>query len=251
MNTRLSSFSDYATLLTCLDAGTAAHQALPEVFRRNFDPPGFHLLVLPAGTSSHGVRRFMVDLKQALSDRYEREYGESLEYLSLGRFDQQCTTKLHLDGAPELAFLMLGYEPTRVSSQLHIADYSRCADELGLTPLKFLEQHNPMFSSGQEILESHTVTIADWPEHQPRILLVNNSHTAQRQPRSSPGVLHGATIPTPNLAATRIINSIMIAPARYANAGTAAAEAVFLNTDEISGPINLGRYTGADEQSRM
>ena len=45
----------------------------------------------------------------------------------MGRFDSQTTTKFHLDGAPDEAFLMLGYEASPVRSELAIADYSKAA----------------------------------------------------------------------------------------------------------------------------
>jgi hypothetical protein len=35
----------------------------------------------------------------------------------MGRFDSQATTKFHLAGAPDEAFLMLGYEASRVQSE--------------------------------------------------------------------------------------------------------------------------------------
>lgn len=243
MDRDLNTFADYATALTEPDVEIATDRVWPVVFRRTFDRPGFHLVVLPPQTSSPELRQFMVNLKQMLSARYEREHGERLEYLSLGRFDQQNTTKLHLDGAPELSFLMLGYEPTQVASQLHIADYSLCASALGLTPLGFLDKHNPMFTDGQRLLEPYTLSISDWPEHLSRILLINNSHAAADHPHHSPGVLHGASIPAPNRAFSRIINSTMIAPASYADKNAALAEATFLNTNDISGPINQERYS--------
>ncbi|WP_156345023.1 hypothetical protein [Verrucomicrobium spinosum] len=67
-------------------------------------------------------------MKEALSRLYGQQFGEPLEYVSMGRFDQQNTTRLHLDGAPARSFLMLGYEPTSVRSEFCIADYSRCAE---------------------------------------------------------------------------------------------------------------------------
>lgn len=231
-------FTDYAVLLRDLDACEAASRVYPAVFRRGFEGPGFHLVVLPGSTSSQKLRQFMVTLKQQLSDLYKDQNGEPLAYLSLGRFDQQTTTKMHLDGAPELSFLMLGYEPSKFASHLHIADYSHRAASLGLTPLDFLEQHNPMFTEGHQLLEPDTITLTSWFEDAPRILLINNSYTAPGHPRHSPGVLHGATIKAPDPASSRIINSTMVAPARYAGNDMASAVSIFLTTSHISGAIS-------------
>jgi hypothetical protein len=39
---------------------------------------------------------------------------------------------------------MLGYEPSAVRSHLFLADYSRCAFDLGMEPKKFLTDFNPV-----------------------------------------------------------------------------------------------------------
>jgi hypothetical protein len=124
-----------------------------------------------------------------------------------------------------------------VASHLHIADYSRTACRLGITPVDFLNQHNPMFDSGARLLQPDTITLKDWFEDAPRVLLINNSQTAPGHPRHSPGVLHGASIIRPDPEASRVINSTQIAPARYVEQDASAAEKVFLNTQTISGPI--------------
>lgn len=224
-------------LVTKEDASAIAEPVFGKVFRVDWSEPGFAILVLPEETDSKALRRFMVALKQALSACYAARWGEPLEYLSLGRFDQQTTTKLHLDGAPEVSLLMLGYEPTSVRSELQIADYSRCAHDLGLTPAEFLQQHNPMFVAGQELLEPYTTRLADWHKQRPRIVLINNSHAAISSLRHSAGVMHGASILRPDPNASRIINSTMIAPASCLLEDAAAKQAEFLTTELISGVI--------------
>jgi len=208
-----------------------------QVLRTDWAQPGFCILVLPEGTGSKTLRQLMVRLKESLSTACEARWGESLEYLSLGRFDQQTTTKLHLDGAPETSLLMLGYEPTTVHGTLHIADYSRCARDLGLTPADFLQQHNPMFPGAVKLLEPYTTSLNDWHEHSARIVLINNSHTPPGTPQFSPGVMHGATILTPDPAATRIINSTMIAPRSFAGEDAVTKQVAFLETANVSGLI--------------
>ena len=217
------------------DASAVAEAVFGKVFRADWSEPGFAILALPGETDSKDLRQFMVALKQALSACHASRWGEPLKYLSLGRFDQQTTTKLHLDGAPEISLLMLGYEPTSVKSELQIADYTRCACDLGLTPTEFLQEHNPMFIAGQELLEPYTTRLTDWHEERPRILLINNSHAAPASPRHTAGVMHGASILRPDPNASRIINSTMIAPASCVLEDASAKEAEFLHTDAISG----------------
>jgi hypothetical protein len=180
----------------------------------------------------------MVQLKEALSCLYNEQHQEPLCYLSLGRFDQQTTTKLHLDGAPIRSFLMLGYEATQVPSELLIADYSRCADESGLTPANFLAEHNPMFGPGFDRLVPYTTRISQWQEDRPRIVIINNSSESIKDtPGAMLGVLHGAVIPHPSPGLQRVINSTMIAPARFATHDISAATSEFLTTAKISGSI--------------
>lgn len=107
------------------------------VFRSDFREPGFCVVAFPQFTDSVALRQLMVTLKEALSKHYEHQVGGPLEYVSLGRFDQQNTTRLHLDGAPSRSFLMLGYEATTVRSEFQIADYSRCAFGRGLMSLEY------------------------------------------------------------------------------------------------------------------
>ncbi len=223
--------------VTVEDAATFAEVVFRKVFRVDWSEPGFAVLVLPAENDSKSLRRFMVALKLSLSAIYSARWGEPLEYLSLGRFDQQTTTKLHLDGAPEISLLMLGYEPTQVRSELQITDYTRCARDLGLTPAEFLKHHNPMLTAGQELLEPYTTRLTDWHEESPRIVLINNSHVAPAIPCHTAGVMHGACILRPDPNASRIINSTMIAPASSVLEDASAKEEEFIHTDMISGPL--------------
>lgn len=219
------------------DVTQDAEAVFTRVFRTDFTQLGFAVMVLPAETSSRELRRHMTALKELLSQMHTAKWGEGLEYLSLGRFDQQNTTRLHLDGAPERSFLMLGYEPTQVRSEFHIADFTRCAHDLGISPSEFLRLHNPMYSPGAELLRQYLVSISDWREDRPRIVVINNSMAAQGTFGATHGVLHGATILSPDAQASRVINSTMIAPARFAACDPAMHVQQFLATDEISGQI--------------
>jgi hypothetical protein len=69
----------------------------------------------------------MVDLKNELS--FIVKYDKKLSYHWLVRFDQQVNTPFHVDNAADQSFLMLGYEPSEIESELHIADYYKYANE--------------------------------------------------------------------------------------------------------------------------
>lgn len=227
----------YSPLWETGDVTEAAERVFAQVFRTELSLPGFSILVLPADAGSCDLRRSMVDLKTRLSDLHEARWGEPLDYLSLGRFDQQNSTKLHLDGAPERSFLMLGYEPTTVRSEFQIADFSRCAHDVGLTPAEFLTRHNPMFGGDVEVLRDYVITLDEWREDRARIVVINNSLAEPGTPGATYGVLHGAVIPVPDAQARRVINSTMMAPACFAAGDPTMQVREFVSTDEISGRI--------------
>jgi hypothetical protein len=231
------SFPSHTFHLEDADLAGAAQEVFEKVFRTDFSQPGFMILTLNSSVNSHELRQTMVELKQCLSALHQSRWGESLEYLSLGRFDQQTSTKLHLDGAPERSFLMLGYEATQVCSELQIADYTRCAHGLGMSPMEYLQQHNPMFSSGLESLQDYITTVTDWQETQPRIVIINNSNTALDTHGATAGVLHGAIIPMPDKQRHRIINSTMIAPSCFVSHDPAMQVQEFVSTEAVAGQI--------------
>jgi hypothetical protein len=224
-------------ILESTDVRRDAEAVFKRVFRSDFSQPGYAVLVLPVGTDSHELRRCMTALKGCLSELHTGQWGEPLEYLSLGRFDQQNSTKLHLDGAPERSFLMLGYEPTHVRSVFQIADFSRCACDLGLSPAEFMQQHNPMFGTGAEMLRGYVSTITDWREDSHRIVIINNSIAEPGTPGTTYGVLHGASIPVQDPKVSRIINSTMMAPACFVGSDPAMQVQEFVSVDKISGQI--------------
>ncbi|MGE3313904.1 MAG: hypothetical protein AB7O26_02225 [Planctomycetaceae bacterium] len=182
------------------------------VCRVNFDAPGFCLIDLGSASTSVALRSFMVALKRNLSAIHLQGASRELSYLSLGRFDQQVTTKLHRDGGPDECFLMLGYEPSEVASEVAISDYARCAHDLGLTPDRLLEQHNPMFGRGEEMLRPYTTCVECFSNQSHQILLVNNSSAPYTSNGSAwQGTLHAAKILNPDDSRRRVVNSTMIA----------------------------------------
>jgi hypothetical protein len=196
-NESLSEMAEYVYQRTC---------------RTNFDEPGFCLMNLGADLDSLTFRHQILALKDRLAWIHEAITERTLVFISAARFDQQSTTKLHLDGGPEENFLMLGYEPSAIHAELALADYSRCAHDLGLTPMEFLEKHNPMFRAGAELIDPYVTRIPCFSQSNYQILCINNS-SAPFDSVSWQGVLHSAIIPEPNDAERRVINSTMIGPA--------------------------------------
>ncbi|WP_425617096.1 hypothetical protein NA78x_000766 [Anatilimnocola sp. NA78] len=181
--------------------------------RTGFDVPGFATVNLGKNLNSTGFRRLMVELKAAMAMIHESATGQSLHYQSVARFDQQISTKLHRDGGPAECFLMLGYEPSEVASELHLADYSLCAFDLGITPQEFLARHNPMFNAGAALLQPYTTRAPCFQSDAYQIVCINNSSSTHSDDRPKwQGVLHTATILTPDDTKRRVINSTMIVP---------------------------------------
>jgi hypothetical protein len=138
--------------------------------------------------------------------------GKPFTYRSMARFDQQETTKFHLDGAPAESLLILGYEPSRVRSRLFLADYTRAAFDLGITPERFLQDFNPMYKKGDEVLGRYVTELPQPIEGHSRILLINNSFLPLTDARTNPlGVMHKAIIATPDETERRIVNTTMLA----------------------------------------
>jgi hypothetical protein len=182
------------------------------VCRSTFTAPGFCLIDLGIGTSSTGLRRLMLDLKNGLQARHCELSRREIVFVSAARFDQQVTTRPHRDGGPDESCLLLGYEPSLVKSTISLLDYSRCAHELGLTPGEFLIRHNPMFGDGEELLRDFTTTLPEFASTHSYVLLINNS-VAEFQSEMSAwqGVLHTATICDPRDDLRRVINSTILA----------------------------------------
>jgi hypothetical protein len=181
------------------------------VWRVDFTAPGFAVLDLGPEIDSHTLRSSMLELKQLLSEIAVRRGREPFAYRSMGRFDQQETTKFHLDGAPDQSMLILGYEPSKVASRLFLADYTRAAFDLGIKPTQFLADFNPMYNKGEEILARYVTELPRPVESHTRILLINNSSLPFTEDRkNSLGVMHKAIIVTPDDTERRLVNSIML-----------------------------------------
>jgi hypothetical protein len=219
------------------DPAWIAHEA-ERIFRLawrcDFTAPGFCVLNLDPGVDSHALRALMVALKKRLSEIAARETGRKLVYASMARFDQQETTKFHRDGAPDESLLMLGYEPSNVRSRLFLADYSRAAFDAAITPGKFLQDFNPMYRPGEELLARYTTELPQPEDGHSRILLINNSslpYTSDR--KNSLGVLHKAEILNPDASERRIVNSTMLFAGEVDEVGSEQQQEV-VTTEKIS-----------------
>lgn len=213
---------------------THAETIFYAVWRFDFSAPGFCLLDLGPDIDSHDLRSLMLDLKGRLDEVAARRDRPPFSYRSLGRFDQQETTRFHRDGAPERSLLMLGYEPSDVRSRLSLADYARCAFDLGIEPRRFLDEFNPMYRKGEEVLARYVTELPQPADGHSRILLINNSCLPYTDARSNPqGVLHRAEILDPDETKRRIVNSIMLAADGPEEVGEDQLRA-FVATDEIS-----------------
>jgi len=213
---------------------TQAEAVYDLVWRADFTAPGFAVLDIPPGPDSHALRSWMVALKERLSEVGVGRGRGSFVYRSMARFDQQETTKFHLDGAPEQSLLMLGYEPSKVHSRLFLADYTHAGFDLGITPQRFLMDYNPMYKQGEDLLGRYTTELPQPAVGHSRILLVNNSSLPFTEARTNPlGVMHKAIIVTLNDAERRIVNSTMLAVGEGDEIGQEQQQE-FVKTDKIS-----------------
>jgi hypothetical protein len=225
----------------CLSPSTLdPHDIALEVYnltcRTNFDAPGFCLVNVGGSIGSVAFRQLMVDIKREMTAIHTSTSADSLVYLSVARFDQQESTKPHLDGGPDQCFLMLGYEPSEIPSELEITDYAKCAFDLGLTPKEFMAKHNPMFKSGYELLRPYATRIPCFSPNDFQIVSINNS-SAPFSPDGITwqGTLHTATILKPDETKRRVINSTMISRA-FSDADALADQTMleyFIHTSEV------------------
>ncbi|HEX5000019.1 MAG TPA: hypothetical protein VFY29_17490 [Terriglobia bacterium] len=194
------------------DLPSLASTVYSRVCRVELSAPGFCLVKIEASVSSQEFRRLMVDLKIAMSAVHEKSTGNMLICLSGLRADQQNSTRLHLYGGPDESLLILGYEPSEVDSSIAVADYASSAADLGMSPKAYMEQHNPIFQSEEELLRPYISGVPCFSPGAFQILVVNNS-SAPFDHVAWQGALHQATIPFPDEAKRRIIDSMLIASA--------------------------------------
>jgi len=160
------------------------------VWRQDLTEPGFYWF--DAGVvDSHQLRRKMIEISKVFT---------GLEVYSMSRFNQQNTTKFHLDGGPIPNILVLGYEPSKVKSRLFLADHPCAANDLQVDPKALVSK--AMFGK-DEGLQPYVTELPQPEEGHSYILFINNDAVL--------GVMHKAEIEK-NPAEFRMVNSIMLAP---------------------------------------
>ncbi|MCL7743556.1 hypothetical protein LV476_01145 [Guyparkeria hydrothermalis] len=220
-----------------LDVRSIAAEIYRRTCRVNFDEPGFCVVNVGHEVDSVAFRQLMVDLKREMAAIHESATGNTLAYRSAARFDQQETTRPHLDGGPDESLLMLGYEPSEIDSELEIADYAKCAFDLGISPKEFVAEYNPMFKPGYELLRPYTTRVPCFSNTDYQIVCINNSCASYSESQPAwQGTLHTATILTPDETVSRVINSTMIAsvPAGTADKIDAGELKDFVSTSALS-----------------
>lgn len=221
---------------SALDAPEIAAFVFERTCRSHFDAPGFCIVHLGSNLSSVSFRQLMVDIKKEMASIQESRTQQTLIYLSAARFDQQETTIPHLDGGPDECFLMLGYEPSDIPSEIEIFDYTKCAFQLGLSPKEFMARHNPMFQKGHDLLRPYATLVPGFSPDSFQIVCINNSSAPYVTAGTNwQGTLHTATILKPDETKRRVINSTMIARAPLGATDLVDESALydFIHTSEV------------------
>ncbi len=219
-----------------LDVPAIAKAVHDRTCRTGLNAPGFCVVNVGDCMDAVAFRQLMVDLKREMAEVQASDTGSALVYLSAMRFDQQQTTRPHLDGGPDECLLMLGYEPSAVDSELEIADYAKCAFDLGLSPKAFMAKHNPMFRAGHELLRPYSTRIPCFARTEYRIVCINNSSAPLDRDRPRwQGTLHTARILTPDESKRRVLNSTLIAraPAGTPDKVSESEQLGFINTSGL------------------
>ncbi|MCU0431342.1 MAG: hypothetical protein MUF42_15370 [Cytophagaceae bacterium] len=205
-----------------------------KVFRTDYTEPGFIVIDFGLTFTSEKLRETMVKLKNQLSQLHIERAGQKLLYQWMGRFDQQETTKFHLDNAADQSFLMLGYEPSVIKSKLLFADYSALAKSMNISGEEYFEKYNPMFIDGENLLKPFITEIEGFREDSYKIVLMNNSNS--NKPEETIGVFHKAEIIQKDLTKERVINSTMMYSANVEENERFSYEEQqkFITTDKIS-----------------
>jgi hypothetical protein len=119
-------------------------------------------------------------------------------------------------------------------SRLFLADFTRAAFDLGITPEQFLQDFNPMYKKGDELPGRYVTELLQPAEGHSRMLVINNSSLPFTAARTNPlGVMHKAIIVTPDEAERRIVNSTMLVT-EGGDEISAEKQEEFVRTDKIS-----------------
>jgi len=207
-----------------------AQQCFHAVFRTDIDKPGFQYFNLGKNRSPLEFRTIMTSLKKELSKLSETYFGKKLSYHWLVRFDQQVNTPFHVDNAAHQSFLLLGYEPSVIESELHIADYHAFAKE---NDKDFLTNFTPVFKDDKSILAPFTTKLKSFDKEAYQIVIMNNS--SPTPPAETLGVYHKAVIVEQDFSKSRIVNSMVLnMTSEEKNIEDQKREESYLNSNVIS-----------------
>ncbi|WP_026838542.1 hypothetical protein [Gillisia sp. JM1] len=210
-----------------------AQYCIENVFRTTTDKSGFVHLDFGKDIDSYQFRGIMVDLKKELSKYTSKQFNKKLTYHWLVRFDQQVNTPYHIDNAGDQSFLMLGYEPSEIDSELYLADYFKYSNEGEARPTDYLKNFSPVFIKDESLLAPYITKVKPFEKDTYKIVLINNSNP--KLDRETLGVFHRARIVKPDLNKSRIVNSmIMNMLPEDENNESEINEKEFIMTDIIS-----------------
>ncbi len=205
------------------------------VFRKSTEEAGYYYLDLGTDLDSKAFRRFMVDLKDALSDLCRYNLNKALHYQSLGRFNHQHSSQPHRDSADDHSFLMLGYEPTMVESTAYITDYTQYIEHRELS-LEAFFGGNKEVNLIQDVtaISDYVREITPFDKSHYRVLIANNSRSYDE---ATFGVFHSAEIPEKSDQADRVLNYMML-------------RLCGLNTEEQYTPQDIEEFVKTDKIDR-
>lgn len=211
-----------------------AEKSFKSVFRTTTEAPGFvHLVFSNKEMTPYKFRSIMIDLKKELSKLSVFTFNKKLSYHWLVRFDQQVNTPFHVDNAANQSILMLGYEPSEIKSELHVADYHAYANKAYKTLEDYSNKFTPVFKDDEDLLKPFTSKINSVNQDNYSIAIINNS--SPKSNIETLGMYHKALIRNKDLGKSRVVNSMVLNVVSTDKiTEDEQKENIFLNTNQIS-----------------
>lgn len=207
--------------------------AFNAIFRQSTKQPGYFYWNLGSNLDSHRFRLLLIKLKKELSVQCEQKLNKKLLLKSLGRFNQQHSSKPHRDTSVDHSFLILGYEPTNVDSKIFVTDYTKYIEEHHLSLEEFFGKNKDAnLVKDTSAFSSYINEIKSFTKKHYRILIVNNSKSFEEK---TYGVFHSAEIPKKTETEDRIINYVMLQLSDLKSKEQYTTQDIeeFLNTDNV------------------
>lgn len=217
------------TATTTAERLRATHEA---VFRSSTKKPGFYYEDLGADLGSQGFRQVMVDLMSGLRKLNKQRTGTPLKIQWIGRFDHRHTSRFHRDNADPHSFLILGYEPTQVDSQVSVADFSKWIETEGMSTETYFEDPQVNTAPNDTDLIPVSTELSPFPKTNYHLLVLNNGKSSDDP---ALGVFDRGVVSESSDSHERVINSIML----YTDNSTGSAQpseqdiADFVTTNKV------------------